>query len=276
MEFDGCRYPSTGELAALHSTAYGIPVEQHIEVQRTAKDAAGKLVPYSLLTFVAERGMWPVRGTAQFCTGDWKTKRIFAAWTPLVRRLRRILGRPVRILNVIGLRTQESTDRAKRRSYRRVLANRDRHVDEWLPIRDWTTSAVREFCDASDIAHHWAYDSVPGAGDWNGSTRCSCSICIMANRSDLNLAVRRRPRLTNLYAQVEQVRGHRFRQDLSIAELLQLAQRQGGPAPGIVLADDGPEFDAMATAVRAARRAAPPHPGSRPERAAAAGAVGVR
>ncbi|WP_127354852.1 hypothetical protein [Actinacidiphila soli] len=74
----------------------------------------------------------------------------------------------------------------------------------------------------------------------------------MANRSDLILAVRRRPRLTALYAQVEQVRGHRFRQDLSIAELLQLAQRRGGPAPGIVLADDGPEFDAMAAAVRAA------------------------
>ncbi|MDX6349925.1 MAG: hypothetical protein QOF84_4715 [Streptomyces sp.] len=129
-----------------------------------------------------------------------------------------------------------------------MLANRDRHVDEWLPIRDWTTSAVREFCDASDIAHHWAYDSVPGAGDWNGSTR-SCSICIMANRSDLILAVRRRPRLTALYAQVEQVRGHRFRQDLSIAELLQLAQRRGGPAPRIVLADDGPEIEELSDPV---------------------------
>jgi hypothetical protein len=47
------------------------------------------------------------------------------------------------------------------------------------------------------------------------------------------------------------VRGHRFRQDLSIAELIELAKRRGGPQ-GIVLADDGPEFGALEKAVRAA------------------------
>jgi hypothetical protein len=61
----------TGELAALHSAGYGIPADRHIEVQRTAKDAAGELMPYGLLTFVDERGMWPVRGT---CTGDWSRR----------------------------------------------------------------------------------------------------------------------------------------------------------------------------------------------------------
>ncbi|MFJ5218776.1 phosphoadenosine phosphosulfate reductase [Streptomyces sp. NPDC088354] len=252
VDFGGRRYPSTGELAALHSAGYGIPAERHIEVQRTARDAAGELVPYHLLTFVAERGMWPVRSDAQFCTGDWKTKRIFAAWTPIVRQLRPQLGRPVRILNVLGLRAEESPDRAKRPAYRNVLTNSQRHVDEWLPIRPWTTKAVRALCDDSGIAHHWSYDSVPGAGDWRGSTRCSCSICIMANRADLILNARRRPRLTALYAEVEQVRGHRFRQDLSIAELIALAKRPGGPAPGVVLSDDGPEFASMAAAVRAA------------------------
>lgn len=251
IEHAGSRYPSTRELAALHSAAYGIPAERHHEVQRTAKDAAGELVPYSLLTFIAERGMWPARG-AQFCTGDWKTKRIMAAWTPMVRKLRRALGRPVRILNVIGVRAEESTERAKRAGYRNVLTNRDRHVDECLPIRDWTTLAVRELCDTSGIAHHWTYDSEPGAADWNGSSRCSCSLCILANRQDLVLAVRRRPRLTALYAEVERVRGHRFRADLSIAQLMQLAQRPGGPTPGIILTEDGPAFDALEIAVRAA------------------------
>ncbi|MDX3075911.1 phosphoadenosine phosphosulfate reductase [Streptomyces sp. MI02-7b] len=252
VDFGGRRYPSTGELAALHSAGCGIPTERHIEVQRTAQDAAGELVPYHLLTYVAERGMWPVRGDAQFCTGDWKTKRIFAAWTPIVRQLRPELGRPVRILNVLGLRAEESPDRAKRPAYRNVLTNGQRHVDEWLPIRDWTTKAVRERCDESTVPHHWSYDSVPGAGDWLGSTRCSCSICIMGSRPDLILSARRRPRLTSLYAEVEQVRGHRFRQDLSIAELITMTKQRGGPAPGIVLADDEPEFEFMAAAVRTA------------------------
>ncbi|QKV90384.1 phosphoadenosine phosphosulfate reductase [Streptomyces sp. NA02950] len=252
VTFQGRRYPSSGELAALHSTAYGIPAERHIEVQRTVKDAAGELVPYSLLTFIAERGMWPVQGDAQFCTGDWKTKRIFAAWTPLVRQMRPGLGRPVRILNVLGLRAEESPQRSKRPPYRNILRNGNRHVDEWLPIRDWSIQDVRRLCDASGIPHHWTYDSVPGAGDWGGSSRCSCSLCIMGSLNDLILAARRRPRLTALYAEVERVRGHHFRRDLSIAALVELAKRPGGPAPGVVLPDDGPEFDALEDTVRAA------------------------
>ncbi len=216
-----------------------IPPERHVEVQRTAKDAAGELVPYSLLTFIAERGMFPARGR-QFCTSDWKTRRIFAAWAPLVRQLRPAVGQPVRILNVLGLRAEESSERAKRPAHRAVLSTRERHVDEWLPIRDWSTREVRAVCDGSGIEHSWTYDSVPGAGDWSGSTRCSCSICILGGRPDLLLAARRRPRLTALYAEVERVRRHRFRQDLAIAELIELAKRPSGPAAGIVLADDGP------------------------------------
>jgi len=251
VEFGGQRYPSVCELAALHSATYGIPPARHTEVQRTVKDAAGDLVPYSLLTFIAERGMFPARGR-QFCTSDWKTRRIFAAWTPLVRQLRPVLGRPVRILNVLGLRAAESTERAKRPAYRAVLSTGGRHVDEWLPIREWSTDEVRALCDTSGVPHSWTYDSVPGAGDWMGSTRCSCSVCILGSRRDLLLAARRRPRLTALYAEVERVRGHRFRQDLSISQLIELAKRPSGPAAGIVLDDDGPQFEALESAVLAA------------------------
>lgn len=116
--FGGRRYASVGELASLHSAAYGIPPARHIEVQRTARDAAGELVPYSLLTFIAERGMFPARGR-QFCTSDWKTRRIFAAWTPLVRQLRPIVGGPVRILNVLGLR--RVTKCRRRHQHRSVI-----------------------------------------------------------------------------------------------------------------------------------------------------------
>ncbi|MFF4699893.1 hypothetical protein [Streptomyces chattanoogensis] len=127
--------------------------------------------------------------------------------------------------------------------------NGARHVDEWLPIHGWSKAQVRELSGYRGLFHHWTYDSEPGARDWGGSSRCSCSICILASLRDLLLNSRRRPRLANLYAAVEQEIGHRFKRDRSLAEIIELSQAADAPEPGIVLPDSGPDFIAMERAV---------------------------
>ncbi|MEV5357699.1 hypothetical protein [Streptomyces sp. NPDC052693] len=79
---------------------------------------------------------------------------ISSAWTPQVRRLRREFGRPVRILKIMGLRADESRDRADH-SLRNVLINSARVVGEWLPVQDWPSAAVFEWHQDAPVVHHW-------------------------------------------------------------------------------------------------------------------------
>lgn len=129
----------------------------------------------------------------------------------------------------------------------RVLANSARIVDEWLPIKDWSTEAVKEWHTSAPVPYCWTYDSVPRAGDWQGTSRCSCSLCVFASKSDVLLALGRRPRLAALYAEVEQVRGDSFCAHWRITDLLRHAESCGAPDPGVVCPDDGPEFTALET-----------------------------
>ncbi|MER0443086.1 phosphoadenosine phosphosulfate reductase [Streptomyces sp. Edi4] len=259
---NGVRYPSVGELAAEHSRLLGVPPERHLELRRH-RDG----VPYDLLTFIAQRGDWPWLGPARFCTGDWKTKLIYGAFSATVRAFVKAHGRPARMLNVLGLRADESPDRRKRKPLLRTTENTHRIVDEWLPAHAETTSFVKDWTDAGSWPHHWAYDSAPGAGDWAGSSRCSCSACVFSNHRDLLLAVARRPRLAALYAEVEYARGIPFNPNTTITALIEEAARPGAPDPGVVLDDNTPDFDALQTAVRAALTLPPkrkPRPGTGP------------
>ncbi|MFF7074508.1 hypothetical protein [Streptomyces pseudovenezuelae] len=72
----------------------------------------------------------------------------------------------------MGLRSDEGADRKKRPPSRTVLANSARVVDEWLPVKDWPTDAVKEWHASAPVPYCWTYDSVPGARDWRGNTRC--------------------------------------------------------------------------------------------------------
>jgi hypothetical protein len=101
------------------------------------------------------------------------------------------------------------------------------------------------------VPYCWSYDSVHGAGDWLGNSRCSCALCSYASLPDLLLASARRPRLADLYAEVEQVRGDSLRADRRIAYLIRHA-KTCGIDPGVVCPNDGPEFTALQLQVRAA------------------------
>ncbi|MEU4507376.1 phosphoadenosine phosphosulfate reductase [Streptomyces sp. NPDC024089] len=253
---DGIRYPGVSELAALQSSAFGVPVDRHVEVARTMPGPNGTPVPRSLLTEIAAYGRFPRMGSP-YCRKHAKESVISSAWTPLVRNLRRDLGRPVRILKVMGLRSDEGSDRRKRAAFRRVQANGSRVVDEWLPVKEWPTTAVREWHVGAPVPYCWTYDSVPGAADWAGTSRCSCSLCVFASRRDVLLSLSRRPRLAALYAEAEQVRGDSFRADWRITDLIRHAEACGAPDPGVVCADDGPEFNALQQQVRTALKGEP-------------------
>ncbi len=119
-----------------------------------------------------DRGIRTVpRKGSPYCRKAAKEGVVSSAWTPMVSRLTRELGRPVRILKVLGLRSDEGADRKKRPAFRTVQANSARIVDEWLPVKDWTTDAVKEWHAGAPVPYCWTYDSVPGAGDWLGSSR---------------------------------------------------------------------------------------------------------
>ncbi|MFJ3445975.1 phosphoadenosine phosphosulfate reductase [Streptomyces sp. NPDC086081] len=246
VHIDGTRYPSMSELAAAQSAACGIPPERHVEVAR----------PAFLLTEIAAYGRFPRMGSP-YCRKYAKESIISSAWTPLVRRLRRELGRPVRILKVMGLRADESRDRADHPAYRNVLTNSARIVDEWLPVKDWPTAAVLEWHQDAPVPYHWTYDSHPGAGDFKGTSRCSCSLCVFASKRDLLLAIARRPRLAALYAEVESTRGDSFRPDWRITDLIEASRRPGAPDPGIVLPDDGADMGLLEQQVRHALQKPP-------------------
>ncbi|MGW3426119.1 phosphoadenosine phosphosulfate reductase [Streptomyces phaeochromogenes] len=252
---DGVRWPSASELAAIHSRALGVSPERHIEVQRT-REVNGERVPFDLLTFIAERGDWPWLGRARTCTGPWKTKMVYGAFTPQVRSLRRDLGGPVLIANVLGLRAEESPDRRNRAMWRRTTDNSARVVDDWLPAHQETTQEVWEWTDAQEHPRHWCYDSFPGARDLAGSSRCSCSTCTMANNRDLLLAVGRRPRLAELCALVERVRQVPFNPSITMSELIERSRRRDAPDPGVIV-DEGEDFERMARSVHAALKQPP-------------------
>ncbi|MCX5251931.1 phosphoadenosine phosphosulfate reductase [Streptomyces sp. NBC_00201] len=219
----------------------------------------GTRMPHSLLTEIVAYGRFPRMGSP-YCRKSAKESVVSAAWTPFVDRLKRELGRPVRILKVMGLRSDEGPDRKKRPAFRTVQVNGARVVDEWLPVKDWSTAAVKEWHADAPVPYSWTYDSVPGAGDWSGTSRCSCSLCVFASKHDVLLSIGRRPRLADLYAEVERVRGDSFRSfraDWRIADLIRHAAQCGAPDPGVVCTDDGPEFTALTKQVRAALQKEP-------------------
>ena len=156
--------------------------------------ASGK----SLLERVEERGMWPSK-SARWCTSDAKRG-------PIERELRRYLKAHPRfegrLVNALGLRRDESPDRARRIPWRRNerMSVAGREVFDWLPVFDLTTKDVFRIITEAGQSPHPVYSF--------GLSRCSCSFCIFASRPDLRRAAELRPDLYRKYAQLERRIGH--------------------------------------------------------------------
>jgi 3'-phosphoadenosine 5'-phosphosulfate sulfotransferase (PAPS reductase)/FAD synthetase len=214
VEWQGVR-----ALAERQATHYGV---RFIAVSRPQGD---------LLDHVEQHGKWPGYGT-RWCTSDHKRGQVYRVLTQLADEAREggrldVTGyrkngnpiyRPARILNCMGLRAQESPKRAKQDPFaydEEASTATTRHVDEWLPIHDWTTEEVWTAIRASGVPHHPAYDM--------GMPRLSCCFCIYASKSALVRAAQLNPSLAKEYARVEVSIGHRFKKELSMAEIIDAA-----------------------------------------------------
>ncbi|WP_107661101.1 phosphoadenosine phosphosulfate reductase domain-containing protein [Nocardia suismassiliense] len=243
-------WPGVADLAAEHAAHYGI---RFLTTARTGAD---------LLTRINERGRFP-DAQNRWCTSDFKRGPIRRVMTALVAELREDLdGRQVRLLNVMGMRAQESparkrlaefthdgartcpcpTCRFRRAGAERLRAarrpvpphlkpghgasNSRRHVDTWLPIHGFSPEQVWARIAVAGTRPHPAYAA--------GMPRLSCTFCVLASRSALVRAAQLHPGLAARYAEVESRIRHRFRHDLSMAQIIAVAQATTGSAPAAI------------------------------------------
>jgi 3'-phosphoadenosine 5'-phosphosulfate sulfotransferase (PAPS reductase)/FAD synthetase len=179
-----------------------------------------------LLDHAASRGRWP-SPAQRYCTSDHKRGQVQKIITSLSREVRKAKGKgaSVRILNCLGLRAQESPNRAKMPAFQRDerAGCSWRTVDKWLPIHDWSEDAVWDRIERSGVPHHPAYDL--------GMPRLSCVFCIFAPKRALLLAGKHNPALLAEYVKVEEEIGHTFKANLSLAEI-QAELEAGADVPG--------------------------------------------
>lgn len=157
-----------------------------------------------LLENVVKRGMFP-SPQQRWCTSDLKRG-------PIEREIRHYIkanGLSGLIVNCVGVRAEESDNRecgldkvqfkttgevtTLIKSERNSLAGREWY--EYLPIHHLTTEQVFAVIAETGEIPHWAYAQ--------GSTRLSCCFCIMASKSDLQVAAKARPELFREYVQLE-------------------------------------------------------------------------
>lgn len=160
--------------------------------------AAGK----TFLEMVERRGMWPSPAYRQ-CTSDLKTGPIMK----FIRNDLKARGATVAV-NCMGLRAQESTNRAKKVAFeinKKETVNKrvQRTVYNWLPIFEMTEEEVFDTIYAAGQKPFWAYGE---RGELN--SRLSCVFCIMGSQNDLRHGAQENPELFKTYVELENKIGH--------------------------------------------------------------------
>ncbi len=184
----------------------------------------------------------------QISTSDFKRSPARRVITMLVAESRAagIVDRPIRVLNIMGHRGQESAERANRHAFvhepgrtclcprcaaarsagnppKASVSNSRRIVDTWLPIHGWDLETVWARIASAGTRPHFSYSA--------GFPRASCVFCIYSSKSGLVQAARLHPELAAQYAAVEADIGHRFRVDVSMAEVVAEAATDTGTGP---------------------------------------------
>jgi 3'-phosphoadenosine 5'-phosphosulfate sulfotransferase (PAPS reductase)/FAD synthetase len=117
-------------------------------------------------------------------------------------------------LGLVLLLELESPARRRRVPYAAnpAASNGRRRVDDWYPIHDWTLAQVWERIAAAGTRLHEAYTA--------GMSRLSCRFCVLSSRADLVCSARLNPDLADRI-------GHRFRTDLTMADVIAEAHDAG-------------------------------------------------
>lgn len=155
----------------------------------------------SFIQMVLRRSMWPSASFRQ-CTSDLKTGPI----GKFIRNDLKEKGKTLAV-NCMGLRAQESNNRAKKKALtlnaKWSLKSGVRTVYDWLPIHEMGEEEVYDTIYAAGKKPHFAYGE---RGELN--TRLSCVFCIMGSKNDLAHGALENPALFATYVAVEKVIGH--------------------------------------------------------------------
>lgn len=242
-------WPGTIEAARDHAAAFGLRFEvvareqgdllDHVRDRRDRLDATARELwakaeqlradgQHEQAEQVAAAGQrkwdapaWPGPGNARWCTSDHKTAQIQKLITRLAREWRAEHpeeDRPFRVLQAMGMRAEESADRAAAPPVRRnPRSNGRKEITDWRPIHEWLVGQVWDTIHASGILHHYAYDL--------GAERVGCVLCFYKPRAELAAAVLHNPELAQQYLDTEQYARSTFKNGLSIAEVITDAKR---------------------------------------------------
>ena len=171
----------------------------------------------------AEKVFWP-SSAARYCTSDLKRNPI--------DKFLRTLG-PL-VISCEGLRRDESAARAKKPCWepRKQITNSKRDALTWRPIHFWTTEDVWVELLTSGAELEWrrmeyskgneevALDGWPAHAAYvRGNERLSCSICILASKSDIENGARHNPDYLAELVALEEEYGYTFKADFSLVEL---------------------------------------------------------
>lgn len=143
------------------------------------------MVVRAKVTFLGEverRQNWP-SPKYRSCTSQLKTGPIEKA----IRHYLKKRGLPGLVVNCMGLRAQESCQRAKRDelAFNEKNSKAGREWYDWLPIFRLTTNEVFQMIKDAGEQPHWAYGI--------GMSRLSCRFCIMASKADLKISAKANP-----------------------------------------------------------------------------------
>lgn len=175
-----------GSIEFIKANAMGIPV--HVcQANKT------------FFEMIEKRGMFPDVSRRQ-CTSDLKRGPI----QKKIREIGRAQGKFL-IVNCMGLRAQESSNRAKKRVFtkNKTTSNSIWEWYDWLPIHKYTTKKVFKTIEDAGQVPFWVYAA--------GMTRKSCKICIMSSDEDICTAAKLDPNNAAKYIDFEQRRGHTLR-----------------------------------------------------------------
>lgn len=185
------------QILVIHAPLEGVDWEgtaQHVEDTTQGFPLVYAAAVKTFVDMVRHRQKWPSPQIRQ-CTSDLKRG-------PIEREIRRYLKANPQyqglVVNCVGLRAEESADRAKKTvfEYSERNSKAGREWYEWLPIHDWTEAQVFLCIEDAGEKPHWAYLA--------GMRRLSCCFCIMASQQDMKTAARLNPQLYREFVLLEQ------------------------------------------------------------------------
>jgi DNA sulfur modification protein DndC len=200
------KHVPAAQLIIVHAHLEGEEWEGVTDHIRRTCEGLDVIVAEPVKTFaqmVERRGMFPSPQQRQ-CTSDLKRG-------PIDREIRRYLAAHPefqgRVVNCMGMRAQESAQRAKAATFKRSERNSvaGREWFDWLPIHDMTAAEVFDTIRAAGEKPHWAYAA--------GMSRLSCMFCVMASAHDLRTAARLNPEAYAERVALERRIGHTISMD---------------------------------------------------------------